>query len=62
MRGKNYSRALSAMEDMRTCGHRPEQETWDLLIDACAVCGRWECAVEVLRDMFAEEVRERDLN
>ena len=57
MRGKNYARALTTMTDLRTSGKRPEQETWDLLIEACAVCGRWECAVEVLADLFAEEVR-----
>lgn len=58
VRGKNYSRALTTMNDLRVSGKRPEQESWDLLVEACAVCGRWECAVEVVRDMFAEEVRE----
>lgn len=45
------------MNDIRTSGKRPEQETWELLIEACVVCGRWECAVEIVADMLAEEVR-----
>lgn len=45
------------MHDMKKSGKRPEQETWDLLIEACVVCGRWECAVEILVDMIADEVR-----
>lgn len=56
VRGKNYSRALSTMTDLRKSGKRPEQETWELLVEACIVCGRWECAVEVVKDMYAEEV------
>ena len=59
VRGKCYSRALTTMTDLRTSGKRPEQETWELLVEACIVCGRWECAVEVVRDMYAEEVGER---
>lgn len=56
VRGEKYDRALTTMNDLRTSGKRPEQESWDLLIEACAVCGRWECALEVVSDMFAEEV------
>ena len=40
--------------------HDGLEEVWEEAgagdLGACIVCGRWECAVEVVKDMYAEEV------
>lgn len=56
MKGQMWVKAFFIMEEIRRTGRRPNQETWDLIFETCRVCGRWEAAVGVLSDMFAEEV------
>lgn len=48
--------ALTTLFDLQTSGKRADQETWDMLIEICAVVGKWDAALEIIRDIFAEEV------
>lgn len=55
--GKEFNMALTTLFDLQKSGRRADQETWDTLIEICAVMGKWDAALEIIRDMFAEEVR-----
>lgn len=48
--------ALTTLFDIQRSGRRADQETWDMLIEICAVVGKWDAGVEIIREMFAEEV------
>lgn len=48
--------AQTTLFDIQTSGKRPDQETWDLLVEICAKLDRWDAALEIIRDIFAEEV------
>lgn len=56
MKGKQFMKGFFIMTEIRLTGQRPTQETWDLIFEHCRLCERWEAAVGVLDDMFAEEV------
>lgn len=55
--GKEFNMALTTLFDLQKSGRRADQETWDMLIEICAVVGKWDAALEIIRDIFAEEVR-----
>lgn len=48
--------ALTTLFDLQKSGKRADQETWDMLIELCAAVGKWDAALEIIRDIFAEEV------
>lgn len=53
---KEFNMALTTLFDIQTSGRRPDQETWDMLVEICALVGKWDAALEIIRDIFAEEV------
>lgn len=48
--------ALTTLFDIQKSGRRPDQETWDMLVEICAECGKWDAALEIIREILAEEV------
>lgn len=57
LKGEQWTRASYIMDQIRVTGRRGDQETWELYFKTCVVCNKWDAAVQVLDDMFAEEVR-----
>lgn len=54
---KELDMALTTLFDIQRSGRRADQETWDMLIEICAVVGKWDAGLEIIREMLAEEVR-----
>jgi len=53
---KEFNMALTTLFDIQKSGRRPDQETWDMLVEICAECGKWDAALEIIREILAEEV------